>query len=82
METLRIYEIDYSCSPNGYNQFEVYADIDNDYETGGMPIAIADTLLEATNYCDELGLDYVVYLVEDYRSYDTPDLPLTNVSGI
>jgi hypothetical protein len=82
METLRIYEIDYSCSPGGYNQFEVYADIDNDYETGGMPIYVSDTLIEATSYCDSLGLDYTIMLLEEYRLLDTPDLPLTAVSGI
>ena len=30
METLRIYEIDYSVSPGGINSFEVYNDLDND----------------------------------------------------
>jgi hypothetical protein len=80
MRTLRIYEIDYSCSPNGYNQFEVYADIDNDYETGGMPIYTCDTLEQAITYCNELSCSYVIYSLEEYRLLDSQ--PLTNVSGI
>jgi hypothetical protein len=66
MRTLRIYEIDYSCSPNGTNQFEIYQDIDSSDGNGNMPIYITDSLLEACNLCYALSVNFNVYLLKQY----------------
>ena len=79
METLRIYEIDYSCSPNGTNQFEVYADIDNSYGDGGMPIYTTDSLIDACQFCYDNGVNFNVYTLAQYNLSDSQ--PLTNVGG-
>jgi len=80
METLRIYEIDYSCSPNGYNHFEIYSDIDNSYGDGGMPIYTTDSLIDACQFCYDNGVNFNVYTLAQYNLSDSQ--PLTNVSAI
>ena len=80
METLRIYEIDYSCSPNGINQFEIYSDIDNSYGDGGMPIYTTDSLIDACQFCYDNGANFNVYTLAQYNLSDSQ--PLTNVSAI
>lgn len=67
METLRIYEIDYSCSPNGTNQFEIYSDIDNSYGDGGMPIYTTDSLIDACQFCYDNGVNFNVYTLRQYE---------------
>ena len=79
MRTLRIYEIDYSCSPNGTNQFEIYSDIDNSYGDGGMPIYTTDSLIDACQFCYDNGVNFNVYTLAQYNLSDSQ--PLTNVGG-
>ena len=67
METLRIYEIDYSCSPGGTNQFEIYSDIDNSYGDGGMPIYTTDSLIDACQFCYDNGVNFNVYTLAQYE---------------
>ena len=61
LETLRIYEMDYSVSPGGINQFEVYPDLDSPplYET----TSLADACLFAYN----LGCNFKVYTLAQYE---------------
>ena len=69
-ETLRIYEIDYSVSPGGINQFEVYPDLDNDYDTGGYPIFESESLIDCVNFCYDNGCNFTVFtLAQNEKSY-------------
>ena len=86
METLRIYEIDYSVSPGGVNSFEVYNDLDNDYDTGGMPLYTTDSFIDACQFCYDNGCNFTVYTLAQYhREFEedhlAPAVPLDNVSG-
>ena len=86
LETLRIYEIDYSVSPGGINSFEVYPDLDNDYESG-YPLYETESLADACLFAYNLGCNFKVYTLSQYHKqfeediYDTPAQPLTNVSA-
>lgn len=59
MKTLNIYEIDYSVSPGGINQYEIYDEM-NTY------ICAYDNLVDATRYCEGNGYDYLVKLLNHY----------------
>lgn len=78
METLRIYEIDYSCSPGGINQFEVYNDLDNDYDTQGNWLYSSTNLADACLFAYNEGCNFTVYTLSQYHKefdmdlYDTP----------
>jgi hypothetical protein len=61
METFRIYEIDYSVSPGGVNSFEVYPDLDNDYDTGGYPLYETEHLEHAIKFCYNNGVNFSFY---------------------
>ena len=59
---LRILEIDYSVSPGGVNMFEVYpTDIIID-----PPYFESTDLMEAVNYCYNMGLDFEVKTLAQY----------------
>lgn len=87
METFRIYEIDYSVSPGGVNSFEIYADLDNDYETGGMPLYETDSLHDAIQFCYDNGVNFSFYGLAQYELDELINDPapsvrdLTNVSA-
>ena len=88
LETLRIYEIDYSVSPGGINQFEVYPDLNSPNDTTGYPLYETTDLADACLFAYKLGCNFKVYTLSQYhREFDldnisdTPAQPLTNVSG-
>ena len=60
METLRIYEIDYSVSPGGINSFEVYNDLDNDYDFSS-PLYETPNLIDACNWAYNQGCNFTVF---------------------
>jgi hypothetical protein len=60
METLRIYEIDYSVSPGGINSFEVYDDLNNDY-VSSYPLYETPNLIDACNWAYNQGCNFTVY---------------------
>ena len=74
MQTLDIYEIDYSVSPGGINTFEIY----NEF---GEYICDFEHMIDACSYAYKNGYEYTVHLLANYRSSDTPAQPLTNVSA-
>ena len=78
MKTLKIYEIDYSVSPGGVNFFEVYDEPDEtynelEYDPNNAPIFESESLLEACQFCYNLGYNFTVYtLAEWVRSNEVP----------
>jgi hypothetical protein len=84
METLRIYEIEYSVSPGGINSFEIYNDLDNDYETP-YPLYETESLVDACNWAYNQGCNFTVFTLAQYNlefNSDTPVPALTNVSAV
>jgi len=80
METLRIYEIDYSVSPGGINSYEIYNDLDNDYESP-YPLYETESLTDACKWAYNQGCNFTVFtLAQNEKLYDTPAQILTNVS--
>jgi len=83
METLRIYEIDYSVSPGGINSYEIYNDLDNDYESP-YPLYETESLTDACKWSYNQGCNFTVYTLAQYNlefNSDTPAQPLTAVGG-
>jgi hypothetical protein len=56
--TLFIYEMGYSCSPGGVDQFEIHKD--------GEVIKSFDTLADAVSYCYIQGEHFTVFTLEAY----------------
>lgn len=87
MESFRIYEIDYSVSPGGINSFEVYPDLDNDYDTGGYPLYETEHLANAVKFCYNNGVNFSFYGLAQYNKAEELFDPapavrdLTNVSA-
>ena len=85
METLRIYEIDYSVSPGGINSFEIYPDAGND-EPIGYPLYETESLSDACMWAYNQGCNFVVYTLAQYHIqfdndlFEAPALP--SVSAI
>ena len=85
LETLRIYEIDYSVSPGGINSFEVYPDL-NMHEDG-YPLYETESIADACLFAYNQGCNFKVYTLSQYHKqfeedlYDTPAQLLTNVSA-
>jgi len=73
METLRIYEIDYSVSPGGVNSFEVYNDLDNDYESP-YPLYESESLLDACKWAYDQECNFTVYTLAQYHREFLMDL--------
>ena len=59
METLRIYEIDYSVSPGGINSFEVYNDLD--MIESPYPLYETPNLIDACNWAYNQGCNFTVF---------------------
>jgi len=74
MKTVDIYEIDYSVSPCGINEFEIYS-------PEGEYLDSYTSMIDACSYAYKNGYDYTVHLLANYRSFDTPASLLTAVSG-
>lgn len=55
---LEILEIDYSVSPGGINEFEVYSRDERDHFD--PPIFTSENLVDAVQFCYNLGKDFVV----------------------
>ena len=56
--SLEILEVNYSISPGGVDEFEVYP-ANQQYYVGG-PLYSSTSLMEAVKYCYELGKDFTV----------------------
>jgi len=56
--SLEIVEINYSCSPGGVDEFEVYSLDERDHFN--PPIFSTTKLEEAVRFCYELGKDFTV----------------------
>ena len=56
--SLEILEVNYSCSPGGVDEFEVY-NLDT-YGDSGSPIFSSESLMEAVQYCYKLGKDFTI----------------------
>ena len=87
LETLRIYEIDYSVSTGGINQFEVYPDLDSPNDTTGYPLYETTSLADACLFAYNQGCNFTVYTLSQYhmefeRDNIDPAQDLTAVSGI
>jgi len=87
METLRIYEIDYSVSPGGINQFEVYPDNGSSDDTVGYPLYETTSLADACLFAYNQGCNFTVYTLSQYHmefemDNITPAQDLTAVSGV
>lgn len=67
LETLRIYEMDYSVSPGGINQFEVYPDLDSPNDNTGYPLYETTNLADACLFAYNLGCNFKVYTLAQYE---------------
>jgi hypothetical protein len=56
--SLEILEVNYSCSPGGVDEFEVYSLDERDHSS--PPIFSATTLAESVQFCYNLGKDFTV----------------------
>ena len=56
--SLEILEVNYSVSPGGVDEFEVYSLDERDLLS--PPIFVSTNLLEAVQYCYQLGKDFTV----------------------
>jgi hypothetical protein len=61
IEHLKIYEMNYSCSPAGVDAFEVHT------EQGDEVIGSFDTLGEAVSFCYNKGSVFTVYTLEAWE---------------
>jgi hypothetical protein len=59
MKTLQIYEIDYSCSPGGINQFEVYDE--NEW------LFCSTSLSDACWFAYSKGFNFTVNTLKQYN---------------
>lgn len=62
---LEILEIDYSVSPGGINEFEVYSRDERDHSE--PPLFSSEDLLEAVKFCYDLGRDFVVRTLAEWE---------------
>lgn len=61
---LRIYEIDYSVSPGGTNEFEVYSTSESNILD--TPLFSTESLHEAIDFCYGCGVDFEVRTLAQY----------------
>ena len=77
METNKIYEVDYSCSPGGKNMFEVYRDfgtvIPGEFQ---IPIIVTESLIDACLYCYNKGVNFEVYTLAQYYKEELSNTPV------
>jgi hypothetical protein len=69
---LRIYEIDYSISPGGVNEYEVYSMDEEDLFD--PPIFVSEHLVEALDFCQDLGVEYEVRTLAQYEKENENEL--------
>ncbi len=69
---LRIYEIDYSVSPGGVNEYEVYSMDEEDLFD--PPIFVSEHLVEALDFCQDLGVEYEVRTLAQYEKENENEL--------
>lgn len=69
---LRIYEIDYSVSPGGVNEYEVYSMDEED--SFDPPIFVSEHLVEALDFCQDLGVEYEVRTLAQYEKENENEL--------
>lgn len=72
--SLEIVEINYSCSPGGIDEFEVYSLDERDF--AAPPIFSSTSLVEAVKFCYNLGRDFVV---RTYAEWEARELMNANV---
>jgi hypothetical protein len=63
--SLEIIEVEYSCSPGGVDEFEVYSTDERDCLD--MPLFTSTSLVEAVQYCYNLGRDFTVRTLAEYH---------------
>lgn len=69
---LRIYEIDYSVSPGGVNEYEVYSMDEEDLFD--PQIFVSEHLVEALDFCQDLGVEYEVRTLAQYEKENENEL--------
>ena len=63
--SLEIVEVNYSCSPGGVDEFEVYSLDERDLLN--PPIYSSTKLEDAVRFCYELGKDFTVRTVAEWE---------------
>ncbi len=63
--SLEILEVNYSCSPGGVDEFEVYSLDTRDHSL--PPIFSSTKLEEAVRFCYELGKDFTVRTLAQWQ---------------
>ena len=63
--SLEILEVNYSCSPGGVDEFEVYSLDERDLHI--PPIYSSTELEKAVRFCYELGKDFTVRTVAEWE---------------
>jgi hypothetical protein len=69
---LRIYEIDYSVSPGGNTEYEVYSMHEEDLFD--PPIFAAESLHAAVDFCYDLGVNFEVRTLAQYERENENEL--------
>jgi hypothetical protein len=64
--SLEILEVNYSVSPGGVDEFEVYSI--NESNNYSPPIYSTTSLHEAVQYCYDLGKDFIVRTFAEWES--------------
>lgn len=64
--SLEILEVDYAVSPGGVNEFEVYSLDQRD--SFDPPIFSSESLVEAVQYCYDLGRDFIVRTLAEWEA--------------
>lgn len=64
--SLEILEVDYAVSPGGVNEFEVYSLDQRD--SFDPPIFSTESLVEAVQYCYDLGRDFIVRTLAEWEA--------------
>jgi hypothetical protein len=63
--SLEIVEVNYSCSPGGVDEFEVYSLDERDHSS--PPIFSSPVLEESVRFCYNLGKDFTVRTVAEWE---------------
>lgn len=79
MHNVRIVEIDYSVSPGGVNEFEVYSNEEEDLML--PPIYSSTDLHEAVDYCYNLGVNFEIKTLAAWYEHETSTLQGVRGSG-
>jgi len=63
--SLEIIEVNYSCSPGGVDEFEVYSTDERDLLD--YPLYSSESLAKAVEYCYQLGKDFTVRTLAEWE---------------